>query len=79
MLLQDIISWLSTAPILARLLFSQLEQESKLGSSAQNEEDINDKVATNTPSQLPRSTGQQDADVSWVDRLGVWPRRVLWD
>ena len=60
---------------------SQLKKESKFGSSIQTQaEDVDDKLVFSTPSkgkQQGLSTEQQDADSSWVDRLGVWPRRVL--
>jgi len=48
--------------------------------SIQDREDVDDKLGYSTLSEVNQpqlSTEEQDSDYSWVDRLGVWPRRVL--
>jgi len=48
--------------------------------SIQDREDVDDKLGYSTLSEVNQpqlSAEEQDSDYSWVDRLGVWPRRVL--
>lgn len=51
--------------------------------SIQGPEDVDDKLGYSTLSEFKQplaSTEQiqtEDSDYSWVDRLGIWPRRVL--